>query len=216
MNQRTRLAGRRVPLPDMLVGAIQQMAHFIKRLASARRYARIGAWYAILELSESNPCADDVRRARRRLQLSCHEDKGGSADLSQLINHAADILLERCPEVRAQRQEARIREEAEEYAQQEAERDRLAREREQQARERTQRAEDEWRERRRRAHQKAVAGTAARGARYRKGVYLSMNTGNAFPFLRLRLDYLQRHRACARARCLAYAAEAEVAMHRMA
>ena len=71
-------------------------------LPTARTYARIGAWHSILGLSGPTPCADDIRRARRRLQLSCHEDKGGSAELSQLINRATDILLERCPEVRAQ------------------------------------------------------------------------------------------------------------------
>eukprot|EP00969_Alexandrium_andersonii_P291736 12893992-Alexandrium_andersonii.AAC.1 len=66
-------------------------------LESARACARQGAWHAILGLPRS-ASADDIRKARRRLQLSCHEDKGGSGELSQLINRAADVLLERCPE----------------------------------------------------------------------------------------------------------------------
>ena len=61
-----------------------------------------------------------------------------------------------------------------------------------------------------------MEGTPARGARYRRGVYLSVSTGNVFPFLRLRLFRLQNRNAYARARCLAYATEAEIAARRAA
>ena len=82
-------------------------------LEAARAAAQQGRWHAVLGL-RPGASADEVRKARRRLQLSAHTDKGGSAELSQLINQAADQFLERCPEVRVQLRRARECEEAEE------------------------------------------------------------------------------------------------------
>ena len=186
---------------------------------SARLCAHKGRWHTILGL-QAGASADDIRRARRRLQLSCHEDKGGSGELSQLINRAADVLLERCPEVRAQRAEAQAREEAAERellrARQEEERrqreEQLARDQEERARH----MEEERRESQERAHKRAVATTAARGGRARKAVYLSWSTGLVFRTLKHRIFRLQDRRAHERARCLAYAAEAEIAARRAA
>ena len=76
------------------------------RERTARAAAQQGRWHAVLGL-RPGASADEVRKARRRLQLSAHTDKGGSAELSQLINQAADKLLERCPEVREQLRRAR-------------------------------------------------------------------------------------------------------------
>jgi len=184
-------------------------------LETARACARLGAWHAILELP-LNASADAIRRARRRLQLGCHEDKGGSGELSKLINRAADVLLERCPEVRAQRAQTRAREEEEERARQEEE-NRLREEqwvREQE--ERLRRREEQRLEGQRRAHKRALATSSARGGRARKTVYLSWSTGLVFPHLRFKVYQLQNRHAYAKARCLAYAAEAEIAARRAA
>jgi len=69
---------------------------------------------------------------------------------------------------------------------------------------------------RRRAHKRALAETSARGARYRRGVYLSWSTGLVFPRLRFKVYQLHNRHAYAKARCLAYAAEAEIAARRAA
>ena len=63
---------------------------------AARAAARQRRWHAVLGLNPG-ASADEVRKARRRLQLTAHTDKGGSKELSQLINQAADQLLEQCP-----------------------------------------------------------------------------------------------------------------------
>jgi DnaJ family protein C protein 19 len=47
---------------------------------------------AILGLSEG-ASADEVRAAHRRLVRAVHPDKGGSAELTQRINAARDLLL---------------------------------------------------------------------------------------------------------------------------
>ena len=65
-------------------------------LEAARAAAQQRRWHSILGLRQG-ASADDIRKARRRLQLTAHTDKGGSKELSQLINLAADELLERCP-----------------------------------------------------------------------------------------------------------------------
>ena len=69
-------------------------------LEAARTAAQQRRWHLILGL-RPGACADEVRKTRRRLQLTAHTDKGGSKELSQLINHAADELLEQCPKARA-------------------------------------------------------------------------------------------------------------------
>ena len=65
-------------------------------LEAARAAARQRRWHAVLGLAPG-ASADEVRKARRRLQLTAHTDKGGSKELSQLINQAADEMLEQCP-----------------------------------------------------------------------------------------------------------------------
>ena len=65
-------------------------------LEAARSAAQHRRWHAVLGL-RPGASADEVRKARRRLQLTAHTDKGGSKDLSQIINQAADELLERGP-----------------------------------------------------------------------------------------------------------------------
>ena len=82
-------------------------------LATARAAARQGKWHSILRLP-LNATTEQIRQARRRLQLSAHTDKGGCAEMSQLINQAADELLSRRPEIWFQQQQARAQEEAEE------------------------------------------------------------------------------------------------------
>jgi curved DNA-binding protein CbpA len=175
-------------------------------LETARRCARQGSWHTILGLPQS-ASADAIRRARRRLQLRCHEDKGGSGELSQLINRAADVLLERCPEVRAKKAQARAREEAEE-------KEVLERQRAQEREERARRLEQIREEERQCYLKRALAEASARGARSRKGVYLSWSTSCVFPRLRWKIYRLQARQAYARARCLTYAAEAEIAARR--
>ena len=65
-------------------------------LEAARAAAQQRRWHSILGLRPV-ASADEVRKAGRRLQLTAHTDKGGSKELSQLINQAADELLERGP-----------------------------------------------------------------------------------------------------------------------
>ena len=45
---------------------------------------------------ELGASAEQIQRARRKLQLGAHSDKGGSDEVSALINAAADELLKRC------------------------------------------------------------------------------------------------------------------------
>ena len=182
------------------------------KLEAARVYARRGDWHALLGL-RFNASADDIRKARRRLQLGCHADKGGSGELSQLINRAADELLERCPEVRAQRERERAREAQEELARQEEERRRREEEREREREAYFRRLEEQRAERDRRAHRAALAAASTR-THGRKAVYLSRSTARVFDCLRIKLDALQSRRAFVKARGLAYAAEAEIAARR--
>ena len=65
-------------------------------LEAARAAAQQRRWHSILGL-RPGASADEIRKARRRLQLTAHTDKGGSTELSQIINQAADELLERGP-----------------------------------------------------------------------------------------------------------------------
>ena len=69
-------------------------------LEQARAAARRQDWVAILGLSF--PVSErDVLWAKRQLQRTAHQDKGGLAELSQLINLAADKLIDILrPEIR--------------------------------------------------------------------------------------------------------------------
>jgi curved DNA-binding protein CbpA len=73
-------------------------------LGAARAAARQGRWHAVLGL-QPGASADEIRKARRLEQRTAHTDKGGSTELSQLINQAADKLLERRPAVWVQARE---------------------------------------------------------------------------------------------------------------
>ena len=76
----------------------------------------------------------EVRKARRALQLLNHQDKGGNIELCQLINMAADKLEEMLDFGRAERRR-----------QQNVEEERRAREEKRRAREARERAEAEER-----------------------------------------------------------------------
>ena len=65
-------------------------------LEAARAAAQQKRWHLILGL-KPGASSEEIRKAKRRLQLTAHTDKGGTKELSQLINHAADELLQRCP-----------------------------------------------------------------------------------------------------------------------
>ena len=143
-------------------------------LEAARAAARQGRWHSILGL-RPGASADEVRKARRRLQLTAHTDKGGSTELSQLINQAADELLERCPKVWVLQQASEddpewwrefLREASEELEQrrrrEEEEAQRAARLREDKRRREQEERRRVEEERRRRAEEReAMAGTTA-------------------------------------------------------
>ena len=61
-------------------------------LAVAKAAAEREDWHLILELPRGANVAQ-IQKARRQLQRGAHEDKGGSRELSTLINVAADKLL---------------------------------------------------------------------------------------------------------------------------
>jgi len=63
-------------------------------------------------------------------------------------------------------------------------------------------------------HKRALMTASARGGRMRKAVYLSRSTGLVFGKLKRKMSGLQGNRAHEIARCLAYAAEAEIATRR--
>ena len=62
-------------------------------LAAAKAAAERGDWHFILGLARGATVAQ-IQKARRQLQRGAHEDKGGSSELSTLINVAADNLLQ--------------------------------------------------------------------------------------------------------------------------
>ena len=189
-------------------------------LETAQHYARQGDWHALLGLQSSSATggsAADIRKARRRLQLSCHSDKGGNPELSQLINRAADILLEQCPEVRAQRARVRAHEEAEEQFRAEEDRRQAEEERRRLVEEHFRTLEAKRQKAEQRNQKRALHRASARGARRRASVYLSNSTSRVFSvYLRLKIDKLQQRHRHARARCMAYAAESEISARRAA
>ena len=73
-------------------------------LEQARAAARRQDWYTILGLKF--PASEwEVLKAKRHLQRTAHRDRGGSAELSQLINQAADELIDLLrPEIRERRE----------------------------------------------------------------------------------------------------------------
>ena len=169
--------------PRTPVGIVEKMA---PSLETAQHHARQGDWHALVGLQSSSSAAD-IRKARRRLQLSCHSDKGGDPELSQLINQAADILLARCPEAWAHRARVQAQDEADELLRAEEERRQAEEKHWQRMAEQRQCVEEYYRTleaRRQKAEQRnqkrAVQRTSARGARRRASVYLSINTCRVF------------------------------------
>ena len=63
-------------------------------LEEAKAAAADGDFWLVLGLPFS-ATQNDVRKARRQLQLGAHADKNGDPDMSALINAAADELLAR-------------------------------------------------------------------------------------------------------------------------
>ena len=186
-----------------------------------------GRWHAVLGI-RPGAHADEIRKARRRLQLTAHVDKGGCAELSQLINQAADELLARCPKPRAPTREGEGGEWWEELARQaEEEFEKRRRNMEEEVRERKekQRREQEeyWRgfqeirrRERARAHEDTVRCVGHRRTRCKGPAYLGELAGRAFPVIKCRIRKLQDTGNHHRAQALAYAVEAHVAARRVA
>ena len=173
------------------------------QLNEALAAARIGAWHKILQI-ECGSDAAQIERARRTRQRSAHPDKGGSVELSKLINEAADTLL--------RQGEGGLTAEWREWLKQERERDtRLKRERAARAAEEAARAADT--ERAYVIHS-ALSHPSKRGGKARSKVYLSPSTRILFPKIGQRIGVLQKKGQWEKGRCLAYAAEAEVAARR--
>ena len=196
-------------------------------LDAARVAVQQGRWHAVLGI-RPGPHADEIRKARRRPQLTAHVDKGGCAELSQLINQAADELLARCPKPRAPTREGEGGEWWEELARQaEGEFEKRRRNVEEEVRERKekQRREQEecWRgiqeihrRERARAHEDTVRRVGHRRTRCKGPAYLGELAGKAFLAIRRRIRKLQETGKHHRAQALAYAVEAEIAARRLA
>ena len=71
-------------------------------LEESRFAAQMGDSHVILGVDYDATVAQ-IDKARRSLQRDAHHDKGGSLELSQLINDAADHLRLRSPELAQQR-----------------------------------------------------------------------------------------------------------------
>ena len=214
-------------------------------LEAARAAARQGRWHAVLGLWPG-ASSDEVRKARRRLQLTAHTDKGGSKEFSQLINQAADELLERGPNVwvlQASENDPAwwrefLREASEQLEQrwrrEEEEAQRAARLREEkrrreeeekrrweeERRRRWEESERRWLERQRlqrdRAHEDTVRRVGHRRTRCKSQAYLGELAGRAFPVIKCRLRKLQEAGKHRRAQALAYAVEADMGARRVA
>ena len=180
------------------------------QLSDAVAAAAIGAWHKILQI-ECGSDAAQIERARRTRQRSAHPDKGGSVELSKLINEAADTLL--------RQGEGGLTAEWREWLKQERERDtRLKRERAARAAEEAARVAEEAAraadaERAYVIHS-ALSHPSKRGGKARSKVYLSPSTRILFPRIGQRILVLQKKGQWEKGRCLAYAAEAEIASRR--
>ena len=224
------------------------------QLSDALAAARIGAWHKILKIECGSDTAK-IERARRTLQRSAHPDKGGSEQLSKLINEAADTLLRQSAggfnaewstwlkQERAAKAAEEGRREEEERCEEEERRDAAEAERERLARAAATKAAEAKAAEAKAAEAKAAEAKAAeakaaeakaaerlaartavaeaalshqskRGAKARSKVYLSPSTRRLFPRIGDRILVLQKKGQWEKSRCLAYAAEAEVAARR--
>jgi len=183
-------------------------------LEQARAAARRCDWFFILGLSF--PFSErDVLKARRELQRRAHQDKGGSVELSQLINLAADELL---GILRPDAAERRNRQDCEDELQRGREDARRREEEHRKRREEGMRRLEE-KERAQRTHSllETVRVAHYRGGSKRVTAYLSMHAGRAFPAARKRVQELRKRRGGATRACaLAYAVEREIAARRAA
>ena len=191
-------------------------------LEQARAAARRQDWFAILGLSF--PVSErDVLKAKRQLQRTAHQDRGGSAELSQLINLAADKLIDILrPEIR----ERRERQDHEDEIQWRREKDELrrredARRREQDLEHRREEGRRKFEEQRRAERTHSLSETVrvahCRGGSKRTAAYLSLHAGRAFPVAKKRVQALRRRNGgAAKAYALVYAIEREIAARRAA
>ena len=232
-------------LGTLLGKAIDKQKSMTISLEAARTAAQQKRWHLILGL-KPGALAEEIRKAKRRLQLTAHTDKGGTKELSQLINHAADELLQRCPKdwipqaseddpewwdqlLREAKEELERRQRMEEERAQRAARLREERRREEE--QKKQRADEErrrryeeserrWLQRQRiqrdRAHEDTVRLVGHRRTRCKSQAYLGKLAGKAFPMVQYRLRRLQEAGKHQRAAALAYAVEAEMCARRVA
>jgi len=214
-------------------------------LEAARAAAQQKRWHLILGL-KPGASSEEICKAKRRLQLTAHTDKGGTKELSQLINHAADELLQRCPKdwipqaseydfayweqrLREAKEELERRQRMEEERAQRAarlreekrRRDNEARRLAEEEDRRRQEEHDRWwrefdRRERDRAHGDTVRRVGHRRTRCKGAAYLGELAGRAFPVLKCRLRRLQEAGNHHRAQAIAYAVEAEMCARRIA
>ena len=181
-------------------------------LANARAAALREDWRQILGLG-SGAGLLDVQKARRALMRGNHPDKGGSIELCQLINLAADKLEEKLD---AKRAKQRRDQDAEEERQARLEQWRARAARERAAAEERLRREAE--EHLRRVRQERTEATwmmvETVHQRTRNKITLGEYAGRAFPVAKRRLSHLHCKRKNCRARVLTYAIEAEIAARR--
>ncbi len=177
-------------------------------LAEARVAAERGDWWRILGLGYAAGL-QEVRKARRTLQLATHPDKGGNAELCQLVNLAADKLEDMLDFERAERRR-----------EQDEEEERLAREEER----RRQRVEEM--ERMRRLHEEQLRlqqqlrtqsnflMVETVHQRTRNTITLGTHAAKAFPVIYMRNCRLHMRRKVRQSRILTYAVETEIAARR--
>jgi len=181
-------------------------------LANARAAALRKDWWQILGLDYVAGLLD-VQKARRALMRGNHPDKGGSIELCQLINLAADKLEAMMDTKRAERRKEQNAEE-ERRAQEEERRARAARERAQ---------AEEWLRREAEEHLRKVRQQRIEASwmmvetvhqRTRNKITLGEYAGREFPVVKRRLVHLHGKRKNCQARVLTYAIETEIAARR--
>ena len=191
-------------------------------LEQARAATRRQDWFAILGLSF--PVSErDVLKAKRQLQRTAHQDRGGSAELSQLINLAADKLIDILrPEIRERRERQDHEDEIQWRREAEMQRRREdARRREQDLEHRREEGRRKFEEQRRAERTHSLWATVrvahCRGGSKRTTANLSFHAGRAFPVAKKRVQGLRRRNGCAaKAYALVYAIEREIAARRAA
>ena len=159
-------------------------------LEAAKAAAEQGRWHSVLGL-QPGASADDIRKARRLEQRTAHTDKGGCTELSQLINQAADELLQRRPALArptGEWWEELFRQAEEEFEERRRNLEEEARKRmEQQRREQEEyqhRIQEIRRNERARAHKNTVRRVGYRRTRSKGLAYLGELAGKAFPVIK--------------------------------